>query len=103
MSFEDVFKAQFDSSVNKALATSVKGALVEGCTYGVASGLIYFAEALLFYVGAVLIARGLYTYLQMVEVLNLVVFSVAIGSQIMAFSMFFRFLYFYLFNLFFRS
>lgn len=47
--------------------------LLEGCTYGVASGLIYLAQALLFYVGAVLIARGLYTYLQMVEVLNLVV------------------------------
>jgi len=44
------------------------------------------AEALLFFVGAVLIARGLYTYLQMVEVLNLVVFSVTIGSQLMAFT-----------------
>jgi ATP-binding cassette, subfamily B (MDR/TAP), member 1 len=55
-------------------------------SYGVASGLIYLAEALLFYVGAVLIACGLYTYLQMVEVLNLVVFSVTIGSQLMAFS-----------------
>jgi ATP-binding cassette subfamily B (MDR/TAP) protein 1 len=44
------------------------------------------AEALLFFVGAVLISRGLYTYLQMVEVLNLVVFSVTIGSQLMAFS-----------------
>src|SRR5277367_4835711 len=88
MAFEGVFKAQFDSSVNKALATGVKGAFVEGCTYGVASGLIYLAEALLFYVGAVLIARGLYTYLQMVEVLNLVVFSVTIGSQLLAFSTF---------------
>ena len=86
MAFEGIFKAQFDSSVNKALNTGVQGAFVEGCTYGVASGLIYLAEALLFYVGAVLIARGLYTYLQMVEVLNLVVFSVTIGSQLMAFS-----------------
>ena len=49
------------------------------------SPVIYLAKALLFYVGAVLIARGLYTYLQMVEVLNLVVFSVTIGSQLMAF------------------
>ncbi|KAF8802026.1 P-loop containing nucleoside triphosphate hydrolase protein [Phlegmacium glaucopus] len=86
MAFEGVFKAQFDGSVNKALNTGVRGAFVEGCTYGVASGLIYLAEALLFYVGAVLIARGLYTYLQMVEVLNLVVFSVTIGSQLMAFT-----------------
>ncbi|KAE9389208.1 hypothetical protein BT96DRAFT_1025149 [Gymnopus androsaceus JB14] len=45
-----------------------------GCTCGVASGLIYPAEALLFYVGAVLVARGTYTYLQMIEVLDLVVY-----------------------------
>jgi len=64
-----------------------RGAFVEGCTYGVASSLIYLAEALLFYTGAVLIARGIYTYLQMVEVLNLVVFTVTIGSQLLTFSM----------------
>ncbi|CAA7263408.1 unnamed protein product [Cyclocybe aegerita] len=86
MSFQPIFKAQFDSATNKALSTGVRGAFVEGCTYGVASGLIYLAEAMLFYVGAVLIARELYTYLQMVEVLNLVVFSVTIGSQLMAFT-----------------
>ena len=36
--------------------------------YSTTSALIYLAEALLFYVGAILIARGTYTYLQMVEV-----------------------------------
>lgn len=86
MAFESVFQRQFDKAADKALSTGVRGAFVEGCTYGVASGLIYLAEALLFYVGAVLIARGTYTYLQMVEVLNLVVFTVTIGSQLMAFS-----------------
>ena len=89
MGFEGIFKTVFDSAVDKALNTGVRGAFVEGCTYGVASGLIYLAEALLFYVGAVLIARGFYNYLQMVEVLNLVVFSVSIGSQLMGFSKFF--------------
>ncbi|KAF8957788.1 P-loop containing nucleoside triphosphate hydrolase protein [Flammula alnicola] len=86
MAFDGVFKAQFEEAVEKSLTTGVRGAFVEGCTYGVASGLIYLAEALLFYVGALLIAHGLYTYLQMVEVLNLVVFSVTIGSQLMAFT-----------------
>ena len=56
----------------------MRGAFVEGCTYGVASSLIYLSETLLLYVGAVLIANGTYTYL--------IVFSVTIGSQIMAFS-----------------
>ena len=83
---ECVFHDKFDKAAKEALMTGVKGAFVEGCTYGVASGLIYFSEALLFYVGAVPIAKGTYTYLQMVEVLNLVVFTVTIGSQLMAFS-----------------
>ncbi|KAJ7097851.1 P-loop containing nucleoside triphosphate hydrolase protein [Mycena belliarum] len=86
MGFESVFRKQFDAASDRALATGVKGAFVEGCTYGVASGLIYLAEALLFYVGAVLMARGTYSYLQMVQVMNLVVFTVTIGSQLMAFT-----------------
>ncbi|CAA7261014.1 unnamed protein product [Cyclocybe aegerita] len=86
MAFDGVFKSQFEAAADETLRTGVRGAFVEGCTYGVASGLIYLAEALLFYVGAVLLARGIYTYLQMIEVLNLVVFSVTIGSQLMAFT-----------------
>ncbi|KAI6039143.1 P-loop containing nucleoside triphosphate hydrolase protein [Pisolithus marmoratus] len=86
MSLESILQAQFDKAASTCLATGIRGAFVEGCTYGVASALIYLAEALLFYVGAVLIARGTYTYLQMVQVLNLVVFTVTIGSQLMAFT-----------------
>ncbi|KAJ7594062.1 P-loop containing nucleoside triphosphate hydrolase protein [Mycena floridula] len=86
MMLDPIFQDQFDISAEKALSTGVKGAFIEGCTYGIASGLIYLAEALLFYVGAVLISRGTYTYLQMVQVLNLVVFTVTIGSQLMAFT-----------------
>ncbi|KAF9045011.1 P-loop containing nucleoside triphosphate hydrolase protein [Panaeolus papilionaceus] len=86
MALGGIFEAQFERAAKRALQTGVRGAFVEGCTYGVASGLIYFAEALLFYVGAVLIVKGRYSYLQMVEVLNLVVFTVTIGSQLMAFT-----------------
>lgn len=86
MGFEGAFQNRFDQSADSALSMGVRGAFVEGCTYGVASALIYLAEALLFYVGAVLMARGTYSYLQMVQVLNLVVFSVSIGSQLMGFS-----------------
>ncbi|KAJ7262835.1 P-loop containing nucleoside triphosphate hydrolase protein [Mycena rebaudengoi] len=84
MRFEGVFQAQFERAADRALGAAQKGAFVEGCTYGVACGLIYLAEAVLFYFGAVLVARGTYTYLQMVQVLNLVVFTV--GSQLMAFT-----------------
>jgi ATP-binding cassette subfamily B (MDR/TAP) protein 1 len=91
MANKEVFEHQFELATDKALSTGVCGAFVEGFTLGVASGLIYAAEALLFYVGAVLISRGTYTYLQMVEVLNLVVFAASIGSQLIPFSAFFPF------------
>ena len=77
---------RFNEAITKAQATGIKGAFIEGSAYGLASGLIYLAEALLFFVGAVLVSRGTYTYLQMVEVFNLVVFSVSVGSQLMVFS-----------------
>jgi ATP-binding cassette subfamily B (MDR/TAP) protein 1 len=86
MAFESAFQNQFHRAADNALRIGLRGAFVEGCSYGVASALIYLAEALLFYTGAVLIARGIYSYLQMVEVLNLVVFTVTISSQLLAFS-----------------
>jgi ATP-binding cassette, subfamily B (MDR/TAP), member 1 len=88
MGFEKAFRTQFDNSTDRALSAGVKGAFVTGASYGLASGLIYLAEGLLFYVGAILLARGRYSYIQMVEVLNLIVFTVTIGSQLMAFSTF---------------
>ena len=86
MGFEGLFKAQFDSSMNKALTTGVQCTFFEGCTYIFASGLIYLAESLLFYIGAVIIARGLYTYLQTMNFLIPIMFSVTIGSQLAAFT-----------------
>lgn len=93
MAYEGVFERQFEIATDKALSIGVRGAFVEGCTHGVASGLIYAAEAVLFYVGAVLVARGTYTFPQMTQVLNLVLFTVSIGSQLMAFSMCFFFFF----------
>jgi len=86
MGLENVIRAQFDMSTKQALNTGLRGAFVEGCTYGVSTSLIYLAEAALFFMGAVLIANGTYTYLRMTEVLNLVVFTVSLGSQLMVFS-----------------
>ncbi|KAI0703024.1 P-loop containing nucleoside triphosphate hydrolase protein [Cytidiella melzeri] len=86
MGFERTFQEKFDKSVDQAHTTGVRGAFVEGGTHGVASALIYLAEAVLFYVGAVLIANGTYTTLRMFQVLNLVVFTVTIGSQLMSFT-----------------
>ena len=86
MAFERFFEQSFEKSVQNAHAAGIKGAFVEGCTYGVASLLIYLSEVVLFYVGTIFVARGTYTYAQMVEVLNLIVFTISLGSQLMGFS-----------------
>lgn len=86
MAFEKFFEQSFEKAVCSAHSSGVKGAFVEGCTHGVSSSLIYFSEAVLFYISAIFIVRGTYTYLQMVEILNLIVFTVSLGSQLMAFS-----------------
>ncbi|OJA12395.1 hypothetical protein AZE42_09103 [Rhizopogon vesiculosus] len=64
ISLEPVLQAQFDNLASQCLTTCVHIPFVKGCSCGIASALIYLAEALLFYVGAVLIAKGTYTYLQ---------------------------------------
>lgn len=102
MAFQSVFARQFDAALDKAHRTGVNGAFVEGSGFGVTNAMIYLSEgevglrnvisvvlmdypALLFYVGAVLVSSGTYTYLQMVQVLNLLVFSVSIAAQMMVF------------------
>ncbi|KIY52629.1 P-loop containing nucleoside triphosphate hydrolase protein, partial [Fistulina hepatica ATCC 64428] len=86
MGLDAAFQQRFDTAVNSAFCIARQGAFYAGCTYGVASGLIYLAEAMLFGVAAVLMAHGQISYLKMVETLNLVVFSVTIASQIMSFT-----------------
>lgn len=37
MGFESAFQNKFDQSVDSALSMGVRGAFVEGCTYGVST------------------------------------------------------------------
>ncbi|KAG8895937.1 hypothetical protein FRB99_000257 [Tulasnella sp. 403] len=85
MALEEVFSTQYEHALQDALRAGVQGAMVAGTGYGVANALVYVAEAVLFYVGAVMLSKGTYSYLQLLEVLNLVVFTVSIASQMMAF------------------
>jgi ATP-binding cassette subfamily B (MDR/TAP) protein 1 len=79
------------SSLSKSLLTQnaraagIKSPFVEGCTHSVVSSLIYLSEAVLFYVGAIFVARGTHSYHWVVEVLNLMVFTVSFGTQLMGF------------------
>lgn len=88
MTFDRIFEEQFQAAADDALKVASSGGKREGISFGFASGLIYMSEALLFYIGAILIANGTYTYLQMVQTLNLLLFTVTIGSQLLAFSEF---------------
>ena len=84
MGFENVFQERFDKSTENALLIGVRGGFVEGCTHGIASCLIYLSEAALFYVSATLVSNGTYSYLQMVQVFDLLAFTIGISSQLMA-------------------
>ena len=85
MALENVFTKHFEDSLESARRTGGHGAFAAGLSYGVSQALIYLTEALLFWVGAKFIANGTYTYLRLVEVLNLLIFSVSIGGQLMTF------------------
>ncbi|KAF8607409.1 P-loop containing nucleoside triphosphate hydrolase protein [Ceratobasidium sp. AG-I] len=85
MALESVFKAQFERSLESAMKSGVQGAFITGCGFGIVNALIYVAEAALFYVGAVLMANQGYSYLRMLQALNLVVFSVTIAAQLLSF------------------
>ncbi|KAG8950795.1 hypothetical protein FRC03_012739 [Tulasnella sp. 419] len=85
MAFESVFEKQFDEALEKALKSGVSGAMIAGTGYGVGNAMVYFSQAVLYYFGAVFMAKGTYSYLQLLEILNLVVFSVSIAAQMMAF------------------
>ncbi|OJA11539.1 hypothetical protein AZE42_09865 [Rhizopogon vesiculosus] len=75
--------SSFSTSIQAShcLSTGVRGTFFEECSYDVVSGLVYLAEALLLYVGAVLIAKGTH----MCPVLNPVDFTISVGSQLMVF------------------
>jgi ATP-binding cassette subfamily B (MDR/TAP) protein 1 len=86
MGFENVFQERFNKSAENALRVGIRGGFLEGCTYGITSSLIYFSEAALVYAGATLLSNGTYSYLQMVQVFDLLAFIASISLRIMAFS-----------------
>ena len=85
MGLEKCLQYQFNQSVEAALQTGLRGSFVEGSIYGLGNSLTFLAEALIFYVGAVFLAKGTYTYPQVITVINLLVFTVGITVQLLTF------------------
>ncbi|KAF8752313.1 P-loop containing nucleoside triphosphate hydrolase protein [Rhizoctonia solani] len=87
MALESVFRAQFERSLGTAMRTGVQGAFITGCGFGIVNALIYVAE------GSCTVLRRRcadgsqgYSYLKMLQALNLVVFSVTIAAQLLSFN-----------------
>lgn len=85
MSLEKVFYENYQDSVQWAERYGLRSAPLSGFGYGLKDAGIYFAEALLYYVGAVLLINGKLSLSGMLIVFNLILFAVSYAAQIMAF------------------
>lgn len=85
MALEPVFAGEFVSSLARTERDAIRAAPLSGFGFGLGEGLTYLCEALLFYVGAVLIVRGTYDFERMVVVFNLFIFAVTFAGSTMAY------------------
>lgn len=85
LAFEEHFKADYEESLTAARKTGDISAWVKGIGTGASLGLVYFAQALMIFVGAELIKLGLINYATMIQVYSLVLFSVQSASGLLDF------------------
>lgn len=96
-------RSTFDQSVRETYLHSLRVAPIAGIGVGLGNSLTYAVEgnvmrryglptcdadsgsALMFYVSALLIANGRYTYEQMMQVFTLIIFSVTFAGQVMSY------------------
>lgn len=87
MAIEPVFVSKFKEGVTKCYASHRKTAFFTGTAYSVGQGMNVLAQALILYIGALLINAGRYEFGQMIQVLSLVLFSVTFAAQTMSYGM----------------
>lgn len=85
MALEPVFSSNFHDATLDAENNGRRGAAVSGFGFGLGEALTYLAEALMYYVGAVLIIKGTYNFEKMLIVFNLIIFAVTFAAQTMAY------------------
>ncbi|PWN20351.1 hypothetical protein BCV69DRAFT_206762 [Microstroma glucosiphilum] len=85
MALEPVFAAQFLDAITATERDALRAAPLSGFAFGLGEAITYLAEALIFYVGAVLITKGTYDFQKMVITFNLIIFAITFGSQMMAY------------------
>ncbi|PWN45997.1 P-loop containing nucleoside triphosphate hydrolase protein [Ceraceosorus guamensis] len=84
MALEPVFRANFVDAVKEAEQCALRAAPVSGFGFGLAEALTYLSEALMYFVSAVLVSRGIYDLERMMIVFNLIIFAVTFAGQSMA-------------------
>lgn len=86
MSLERAFLEQFDS-INEICYTShVKATPYAGACYAVSSAMPRITEGTLFFIGALLMASGRYTFDRVITTFSLIAFTVAFGGTMFGYS-----------------
>ncbi|KAL9940627.1 hypothetical protein V8E36_000115 [Tilletia maclaganii] len=83
MALDQVFLCRFDEADRLTSRSGLKSGPLVGLGIGLAEGLTYLAEGILFYAGAVWIAEGHYTFERVIVVFNLMVFAATYSSQML--------------------
>ncbi|KAK4050176.1 ATP-dependent permease [Microbotryomycetes sp. JL221] len=76
---------KYEEVAERAYKGGLRAAPFTGMGSATATGLTLIAEAVMFYVGAVLIVRGRYTYAQMMEVFAMIILTITFAAQVMIF------------------
>ncbi|WAR58581.1 hypothetical protein PtB15_5B815 [Puccinia triticina] len=82
MSLEPLMRERFIESSIKSRKMFIRSAPLHGISSGLNIAMTYLADGLLFYVGAVLVIKGLYTFEKLLQVFSLIIFSVTFAGQI---------------------
>lgn len=85
LAFEETFKSNFESELTLARTTGNISAWVTGIGSGASMSIVYFGQALMIYVGAALIKLDVITYVTMLQVYSLVLFSVTFAAGLLDF------------------
>ncbi|CAD6887555.1 unnamed protein product [Tilletia laevis] len=84
MALDQIFMCRFAAVDQETLRSGIRTGPILGLGVGLAEAMTYLAEAVLFYVGTILIVEGHYTFERMIVVFNLMVFAVTFSSQMLA-------------------
>ncbi|KAA1120133.1 hypothetical protein PGT21_037188 [Puccinia graminis f. sp. tritici] len=82
MSLEPLMRERFVEYSIKSRKMFIRSSPLHGISSGLNIAMTYLADGLLFYVGAALVMKGLYTFEKLLQVFSLIIFSVTFAGQI---------------------